>query len=448
MVSVPGINRYPAQPFDAEMTRIAIIAGTYQPNLCGVAHYTHHLRSALLDRGVESVVLTTFAAAEHLQQQDVLGCVKNWHPVNLLPLVKAIHQTDADMLHIQHAAGTYGFERSPFLLPLLLKLTDWHKPVVTTIHEYGWWEWQPRWLPAPLLESLKTWGQDRGLWDREDGFLLTGSDAIITSNRNAADAIYDRLPYLEPKVYQIPIGANIHVWDCDRPQARQQLRQVCGWSEDVQVFVFFGFLHPVKGVETLLTAFKRVLAVQPQARLLLVGGVESLALPGQAAANYWDKLQNAIACLELNNTVHVTGYVDERTASHSLAGADIGVLPFNHGVTLKSGSLLALMAHALPVIATRSTPPDVELNESLLRQVTPRNGVELEAEMLRLLEDAELRKRLGEAGQQFSQQFSWQAIAAAHVEIYQSVLKSPGLKTPSSAPASNPLESIICIEDN
>lgn len=55
--------------------------------------------------------------------------------------------------------------------------------------------------------------------------------------------------------------------------ARQKLRQTCNWSDDTAVAVFFGFLHPVKGIETLLLAFKQVVSVQPQARLLLIGGV-------------------------------------------------------------------------------------------------------------------------------------------------------------------------------
>ncbi|HLI09225.1 MAG TPA: hypothetical protein VKV40_21855 [Ktedonobacteraceae bacterium] len=40
---------------------------------------------------------------------------------------------------------------------------------------------------------------------------------------------------------------------------------------------FSGFLHPVKGLETILTAFQQVREHHPQACLLLIGGIEGLA---------------------------------------------------------------------------------------------------------------------------------------------------------------------------
>lgn len=404
------------------MTRIALIAGTYAPNRCGVAHYTDRLRSALVNQKIETTVLTTFNAADGA---DIEGVVEDWNISNLWRLVQAVHRAKADILHIQHAAGTYGFDRAIFLLPLLLRLSGWQSPIVTTIHEYGWWEWQPAIVPAKLMEGLKTWGQQRGWWDREDGFLLTQSDAIITTNGDAERVICERLPQLKHRLRRIPIGANVEVAEVDRSSTRRQLLQDCGWAENAEVIVFFGFLHPVKGLETLLPAFKHALTDQPNARLLLIGGVESLALQGEAAHHYWEKLQKTVAELGLMNQVHLTGYLDAQTASRYLAAADIGVLPFNHGVTLKSGSLLALMAHGLPVIATRATPVDSDLeNQGLIRSITPRNSDELATALIELLTHVSLRHQLGSSGKAFSRQFAWSSIAEAHVSVYQSVLEN------------------------
>ena len=403
------------------MNTIALIAGTYRPNHCGVAHYTHHLRQALHQRTIDSVVLTTRAAAQGLSTFDVVGTVEDWCLQQLPSLVKAIHSTPADILHIQHAAGTYGFDRSLFLLPLLLKLTGYRTPIVTTVHEYGWWEWQPDWIPIQFLEKLKIWGQNRYWWDREDGFLLTGSDAIITTNSDAKKTIHSRLPQLE-NIYQIPIAANIVVSDQSPALARQRVRQKERWESDTSVIAFFGFLHPVKGIETLLPAFKQVLKNHPKARLLLIGGVESLALPKEQAKQYWENLEQPIVRLELSEAVHMTGYLDEVAASECLKGSDVGVLPFNHGVTLKSGSLLALMAHSLPVIATRPPNSDPGFDERLVEFVSPRSVEELATALAHLLNNAERRQKMGQAGYQFSQQFNWAGIAEAHRAVYDTVL--------------------------
>jgi glycosyltransferase involved in cell wall biosynthesis len=400
------------------MLRVALIAGTYQPDRCGVAHYTSHLREFLAAE-IETVVLTTQVATETVPDTSVRGVVRDWQLGSLLPLVRAIQTASVDVLHIQHAAGTYSFQRPIFLLPLLLRAMGYQKPIVTTVHEYGWWEWQPKGIPPQLLEWLKQWGQRRQWWDREDGFLLTGSQAIITTNAEAEAAVCDRLPHLIPRLHRIPIAANVEVAPIERSLARQQLRQSCDWSNDAQVIAFFGFLHPVKGLENLLTAFQHLSRTVPQARLLLIGGVESLALPAGSATHYWNQLHQQILHLHLNKVVKMTGYVSEAIASHYLSGADIGVLPFHSGVTLKSGSLLTLLAHRLPVIATSADPPDPDLNDAnIVLAIPPRNLEALTAALLKLVTHPTLQQQLSETGSTFVQQFSWEAIAHRHLEIY------------------------------
>jgi len=407
------------------MPRITLIAGTYQPDRCGVAHYTAHLREALTEE-VKSVVLTTQTAAKAVQDTRVRGVVENWKFASLFPLVRAVQSTPTDILHIQHAAGTYGFQRPIFLLPLLLRATGYRKPIVTTVHEYGWWEWQPKGIPPAWLEGLKEWGQQHRWWDREDGFLLTGSQAIITTNVEAESAICDRLPHLSHHLHRIPIAANVEVAPIGRSPARQLLHQTFGWTEESLIIAFFGFLHPVKGIENLFLTFKQIQATIPQARLLLIGGVESLALPAEEAKRYWDKLQAQILQLGLNDQVKMTGYVSEAIASHYLSGSDLGVLPFNHGVTLKSGSLLALLAHQLPTIATYADPPDPELTAAnIIYPVPSRSPDALATALLKLIENPDLQKQLSHVGSEFVKQFSWEAIAQKHLQIYNSLLQRP-----------------------
>lgn len=410
------------------MTRVVMVAGTYRPERCGVAHYTRRLRSALDERGVSSVVLTTEEAARATQDPSVRGVVGGWGLPDLPALVRAVARavcgTGADAIHVQHAAGTYGFKRAVFFLPPLLRAAGVRAPLVTTVHEYAWWEWEPRLVPKGALEMLKTWGQRRGLWDREDGFLLTGSDALIATNASAADAITARLPWLAPRLHRAPLVANIDVAPVKREEAREEMRSRYGWSRDAPVVAFFGFLHPVKGLENLLEAFVKVLESQPQARLLLVGGVESLAL-GDEADWYWNKLWALVEELGLGGKATLTGYVPEEEASRLLSGADVGVLPFNHGVTLKSGTLLALFAHGLPVVATRPDPPEPELADGRLARLVERRDVPgLASALSGLLADAGERARLEDAGRCYVRELSWPAIAERHMEIYASVLEN------------------------
>ena len=406
------------------------MAGTYRPERCGVAHYVQRLRSALEERGVSSLVLTIEDAARASKDPNVRGVVRGWGPADLPALARAVSRTirdeRADVIHIQHAAGTYGFKRAVFFLPPLLRAARVHAPLVTTVHEYDWWEWEPRFVPRRALEALKQWGQRRGLWDREDGFLLTGSDALLTTNAPIEVAVKTRLPWLAPRLHRVPLVANVDIAPIGRDEARVGARSRYGWPPDAEIIAFFGFLHPVKGLETLLSAFERVLESRPKARLLLVGGVESLALRGEEAAWYWDKLRALVEELGLDGMVEMTGYVPEQETSRLLSGVDVGVLPFNHGVTLKSGTLLALLAHVLPVVVTRPDPPEPELADGrLARVVERRDALGLASALSKLLADAVERARLGEAGRAYTQGLSWTAIARHHVEVYETVLSEP-----------------------
>jgi len=208
-----------------------------------------------------------------------------------------------------------------------------------------------------------------------------------------------------------------------RDEARDEARFRCGWPPDAEVIAYFGFVHPVKGIENLLNAHKEVLKRRPKARLLLVGGAESLAL-GDEADWYWNTLQTLAGELGLDGTVEMTGYVPEEEASRLISGADVGVLPFNEGVTLKSGTLLALFAHGLPVVATRADPPEPDLVDGrLVRLVERRDVAGISSVLSELLADAPQRARLGEAGRIYTRNLSWTTIAERHEQVYRATLK-------------------------
>lgn len=332
--------------------RIILIAGTYLPERCSISDYTARLSAALRQYGVECVVLTTYYAAEAAYDLNAVGVVHGWRPADLRALVQAVHDRQADVLHIVYSASSYNFETAIFLLPLLLRMTGWRSPIVTTVYEYGQGEWQIDKIPLPLMKWLKLWGQQRQWWEGKTGFLLTLSDAVITTSTEVKAAIHQQLP-LKNCVFHIPIAANVDVASIELTTARQMLRKHCQWPDDAVAIAFFGFLQPGKGLETLLQAFKQVWETDSQVRLLLVGGGESLACSGEEARKYWLQLQTLIAELGLLQLVHFTNYISAETVSHYLAGADIGVLPSDRGVTLNS-TLLTLLAHGLPVVATQS----------------------------------------------------------------------------------------------
>ena len=100
------------------------------------------------------------------------------------------------------------------------------------------------------------------------------------------------------------------------------------------------------------------------------------------------------------------------------------MLPFNHGLSLKSGSLLAAMAHGLPVLGTRSesTSEDLKEGENVLL-VPPRQTDALVDRLRLLLSSPELRAVLAQGGLALSRRFAWKEIATEHAHLYNSLLQ-------------------------
>lgn len=215
--------------------------------------------------------------------------------------------------------------------------------MVATLHEYGWWRWPER-LPEAVVAPLER----RGWWDRETLRLSVAADGLITTNPTHEAVVRERLG-AHPPLRVVPIAANVTggVGRCD---ARLRL----GLGNEPLV-VFFGFVHPVKGIRTLIEATQRLLAIHPTLRLVLVGGIESLALRGDEARCWHDEVLDLAATHGLDDRLTLTGWVSDDEVSAWLSAADVVALPFSAGLSTKSGSLLAAASHGAPIVGTQPT---------------------------------------------------------------------------------------------
>jgi L-malate glycosyltransferase len=194
--------------------------------------------------------------------------------------------------------------------------------------------------------------------------------------------------------------------------SRAAARARIGVPIDSVVVTFAGRLVPVKGVDTLLQAWAQVRnRIGESAELLLVGG--DAGGPGNAR-----KLADLDA--ELNTRARFVGHqVDVNPWLHA---ADVAVVPS----LLEPLGLVAIEASAegLPVVASRVGG----LSEIVVDGVTgvlvpPGDPNALSAALIRLLEDPDLRRRLGDqARRRCQERFSIAAHVRAILDQYDQVL--------------------------
>jgi glycosyltransferase involved in cell wall biosynthesis len=397
--------------------RVIHVVGHFTPACCGVAHYTSRLVAALIDTGLD---VTIVSRSGNLASSVPFYSLPTsaWSISALLSLLRLARGWHVDWLHLQYAPGSFDHRRRVCLLPFLAKLIPGAPQIAVTIHEFGGWPWSPPAPLAPFAERALAAGEQTGRFDRETLGLLGASDLTIVTNPDHFAQVRARSPRLASRLQIIPIGPNVSP-ELGLPTTREQARAALGISADRFVAIFFGFVHPVKGIETLLLAMHSLRKARPDALLWLVGGTESLALRGSEAQAYEEKICRMIGELGLADAVDLTGFLADHEVAMRLRAADLAVLPFNRGATLKSGTLITCLGFGLPVLTTAGGDlGDLRHAESTWL-VPPRDSNALAKAMYQLASVEEVRQRIAAAGQTIGARYRWPMIAQQHRELYE-----------------------------
>lgn len=396
--------------------RVLQVVGEFAPERCGIAHYTVRLTQELNAAGVDAAICSPTISVE--RPVPLLRLRRSgWSLQTLLDLVATAGRRRADWLHLQYGPGSYGHRRVVALLPLVAKLLPGAPRIAATVHEIGGWPLGvPGWI-APLADRVFSVTEHAGWFDREALALLGMSDLLIVTNPNHFETIGRHSPRVASRAQLIPIGPNVGP-EVARETTREEARRRLGVPDDRFVAVFFGFVHPIKGIETLLHAMQRVGTVHPSAVLWIAGGVRSLALSDGDADRYEARIRRMIDDLGLRRVVELTGYLPDDEAARRLKAADLAVLPFNNGATLKSGTLITCLTYGLPVLSTTGGNLGALWHGESIWLIPPRDPTALADAVCLLAADGALRERLAAAGAARASEFSWPHIVRRHLELY------------------------------
>jgi glycosyltransferase involved in cell wall biosynthesis len=160
-----------------------------------------------------------------------------------------------------------------------------------------------------------------------------------------------------------------------------------------------------KGQELIIDVARQLEASHPQLHFLLVGGGRDEAMLKQAAAG-------------LGNLTF-SGFVDN--VGDYLAAFDLFILPSRkEGI---GSILLDAMERRLPIVASRvgGVPEIVHDGENGIL-IDPERPDQLKSEILRLIDDPELRRRLGDAGHRIAQDFTAAVMCCKYLELYETAI--------------------------
>lgn len=397
--------------------RILFVTGEYPAMQGGVGDYTRRLSQALGALGADVHVLTDIdAGGDHLRV-PVAAFEPTVHPVmsqagwDLWGYVRrAIRDVRPEVVHIQYQSAAYRLHPAVNYLPLFLRMTPGRPRVATTFHDLRFPYLFPKAGPLRWQAVLA---------------LAKHSDAAVVTN--PADWLRLERAGLRDRLHPIPIGSNIQ---CEPPAGYDRARQRAKWDAGPETWLlaYFGFLNASKGGETLIRCLAELVRAGHPARLLMVGGQVGASDPTNAA--YLAKVQALIGELGVADRVQWTGFTPSDEVSANLLATDCAVLPYREGASLRHGSLMAALAHGLPIVSTE-VPPEVRASAGIFPMlvdgesallVPPDDPIRLAAAVTRIMMEPDLRSRLGAAALALSHYFEWPTIAKRHLEMYRELL--------------------------
>lgn len=360
--------------------RIALVTEYYYPHLGGVCEHVHYFAREARRRGHHVDIITSRLPGARAEPNVIrLGrsvpVYFNGSQARLTvggPLrrqMRAVLRSGAyDVVHVH----------SPLTPSLpLLAIEEADVPVVGTFHTYFDRSWNYRLFRRFFQRRLD---------------MLSAAIAVSPSTVVALERYFDA----DWRI--IPNGIDTHVFHprAARPPAVR---------DDVPVILFLGRFDPRNGLSTLLDAFERVQGRGRRAQLVIVGD-------GMLRGHYRRRAAG------LRDVTFVGAVLDGRAGYY--ANSAIYACPTtkaSFGITL-----LEAMACGTPIVCSDILGfRDVVVHgrEALMVPRSDRDA--LANSLVRLLDDAALRRQLGETGRSLVSRYDWKHVAGEIIDVYRQI---------------------------
>jgi D-inositol-3-phosphate glycosyltransferase len=283
----------------------------------------------------------------------------------------------------------------------------WNAPVVHMFHTLGLMKRRV----ARSIEEVE--GEYRLNGER---LVLRMADTIIA----ATPAELAQLQWLYQadtrKIVVIPPGVDLGRF---YPIPTDEAKEFIGIPLCERMLLFVGRIEPLKGIDTLLEAIAILRARQVYMCLAVVGG-EPTENPEVISAEM-ARLQDIRQQHGLNDLVAFLGKRAQDTLPYYYSAAEAVVVPSHY----ESFGMVALeaMACGTPVVASEVGGLAFLVQNGVTGYTFPVDDAQALADRLQaLLQDQELRQRLGAQAASFARQYSWVEIAARMIKVYQDLL--------------------------
>ncbi|MBX3563180.1 MAG: glycosyltransferase [Sphingomonas sp.] len=376
---------------------IALI-GNFLPRKCGLATFTTDTYNALTRR-YPDLQVDVYAMDDHPGRYDYPDEVTAAIPQNdrnaYLEAARAIQESGAQALWVQHEYGIYGGPAGEFLIALIDRLNI---PVIATLHTV---------LERPNPDERRVM----------EALLRRASRVIVMAEKGRE--ILKRVHGVEDrKVVMIPHGVP------DRAFADPALfKPAFGWAGRDVIFTF-GLLAPGKGIETMIEAMPAIVAAHPAAHYVVLGATHPNLVAHEGEA-YRDRLKALAAERGVaGHVAFIDAFVEHDELIDYLQAADIYATPYHNPAQITSGTLSYAVGVGKAVVSTPYVHATEILDAGHGVLVDFRDSTGFAREIVRLLGDKDARIALSQQAYARGRTMLWPRLAERAMSELQQALAS------------------------
>jgi D-inositol-3-phosphate glycosyltransferase len=189
------------------------------------------------------------------------------------------------------------------------------------------------------------------------------------------------------------------------------------------MFLYVGRIEPLKGIDTLIESLsvmkrKGFLDIFPVC-LAIIGGDPDVSDEQMSAE--MERLQALGESLGIDDLIMFLGRQDQDTLQYYYSAAEVVVVPSHY----ESFGMVALesMACGTPVVASETGGLAFLVKDGVTGfHVPTADSDALAGRLIELMEDSELREKLGRQASDYAKGFTWGIIADQILELYAAVL--------------------------
>jgi glycosyltransferase involved in cell wall biosynthesis len=186
-------------------------------------------------------------------------------------------------------------------------------------------------------------------------------------------------------------------------------------GHDGPIVLSLGRIARKKAPERLVRALSGVLAHHPKTLLVFAGPDDE---------GLGDGLRRVARSLGVESSVRFVGMLHREERLEALSAADVWALP-SHTENFAIAAVEA-MAAGLPVVLTPQVNIAADAARSGAAVVTRADAADLGKQLVRLLDDASFRQRLGNRAREHAKQYDWARVGLEFVRIYRKVVATSG----------------------